>query len=85
LALNGHGSHVKLRVIEPAHEFELDMVNLLFNTSHALQPLWMWIVSNLLKLLLGEKNNVKVRNNHYEPNNLCTLVGWVDKALDRTL
>jgi hypothetical protein len=38
LRLNRHGSHVKLKVIEQAHEFELNMVSLLFNTSHALQP-----------------------------------------------
>jgi hypothetical protein len=46
---------------------------------------WMWLASNLPRLLLGkEKDITMVRRNYIEPNKIA-LVGWVDKTLNLTL
>jgi len=75
--LDGLGSHVTLEAIEQASEFGLDMVTLLSHTFN----LWMWLASNLSRLLLEKKKTTIVTRNYIEPDKI-TLAGWVNKTLN---
>jgi hypothetical protein len=57
------------------------MITLPSHTSHALQPLDVSCFKPFKTTFKKKKNSAMVKNNHYEPEK-CTLVGWVDKALE---
>jgi len=60
------------------------MVTLPSHTSHALQPLDVSCFKPFETTFKKEKDNAMVKNNNYELEK-CTLVIWVNKALDQFL
>jgi len=81
LILNNHSSHVTLKAIRQAWTFGLNMIPLLFHTSHALQPLDVSCFKPFKFAFKQKRDSTMVKNNQYELEK-CTLVGWVDKALE---
>jgi hypothetical protein len=73
-----------LEAITQAHEFGLVMVTLPTHTSHVLEPLDVSCFKPFKNAFKKEKDNAKVRNNHYESNK-CTLISWVNKILHQPL
>jgi hypothetical protein len=83
LILNGHGSHVLLEVIKDAQKIGLGMLTLPPHFSHFI----ILDVSCFKPFKIAfkkEKRGAMVKNNYLKPNKI-TLVGWVDKALNKTL
>jgi hypothetical protein len=81
LILNGHNSHVTLKAIRQAQTFGLNMITLLFHTSHALQPLDVSYFKPFKFAFRQKKDSTMVKNNQCELEK-CTLVGRVDKVLE---
>jgi hypothetical protein len=64
LALDEHGSHVSLEVIEQAQQFGLDMITLPSHTSHVLLPLDVNCFKPFKTIFLKKKDSSMVRNNY---------------------
>jgi hypothetical protein len=72
--LDGHKSHVTLKVLEQAMAFGLDMITLPSHTSHALQPLDVSCFKPFKIAFKEEKDVVTAKNEYQEPDKI-TLVG----------
>jgi hypothetical protein len=77
LILDGHGSHVTIKVIEQKKDFGLNMITLPTHTSHALQPLDVSCFKPFKIALKKVRDATMFRNNHMELDKI-TLIGWVE-------
>ncbi len=84
LVLNGHGSHVVLKVIEQTHAFRLDMVTLQNHTAHALQPLQFSCFKPFKTTFRRERIKAMIQNRYLKLNKI-KLITWVDPTLDKGL
>jgi hypothetical protein len=82
--MDGHGSHVTLKVIKQAKNIGLDMITLPFHTSHALQPLDVSCFEPFKTTLKKVKDVTMSISNHQELDKI-TLVDRVGQALEQSL
>jgi hypothetical protein len=84
LVLDGHGSHVTLRVVCKAAKTRLDVISLQSHTSHALQPLDVAIFSPF-KCAFCRYRDVWIAKNRRSKTQKEDLAQWMHLALQRAL
>jgi hypothetical protein len=84
LVLDGHGSHVTLRVVCKATKIGLDVISLPSHTSHALQPLDVAVFSPFKCAFCRYRDVWTAKNRRSKPQKE-DLVQWMHLALQRAL
>ncbi len=84
LVLDGHGSHVTLKVVSQAQEMGLDMITLPSHTSRDLEPLDVSCFKPFKTTFRKVRDVAMFRNNHMELYKI-TLDGWVNKVMEQSL
>ena len=84
LILNGHNSHVTLKVVQKCREVGLDLLTLPSHTSHRLQSLDVGVFAPFKRYFKRYRDAWSVNNKGKEASKQ-TLAMWVSKGLERAL
>ena len=84
LILDGHNSHITIKVVAKAKEVGLHLVTLPSHISHALQPLDVGVFGPF-KCAFRIYRNIWTMNNKGKGSKKVVLAEWVSKALGRAL